>query len=963
MFPRRLPPSAPAQSASAASGTPPAESGELPAQNGFPNSVPAQILPRPATSPSTAASARKRSLPLPVTPRPTRPRTEAGLLQAAPAVPPRSHAALQRQTQAFSAIAKALGHFGGMTWLTLDETHRQALLAASTAPHPPDGTETEQRQQHLHAVLSAMQQTTQDMDWLASRPPLSPRVIEPAMLTAFVPAVYEGQMTIDGPHRDEAGQLHFYLERQDGHACAQHAVNAMVGGPLVSLVHFAQWEAHVQAQQDVTPAALTQSVTAMLAQGVHLETVQGTLQALGMPTHLYAHRPIAHVQGLDPVQARFLDGLPTDRLLLQADRYEGNSTSSHYVAFRRDGGQWVLLDSLHGAPQYGVAPSAYLLRDEKILHFAALWPQHALQELIPAGAERDAQAGAEPLVVASMGEHPPSRSQESGAGTRVKEPRKRTVRARSKVERQFLAGLVPYAAGKTLEECERESGLAGFHIYLSAAGGLRKAGQALYAKLLSEQQAKVDKAIEARKVGQVVKAMETESTLEKFLAGLEPYAAGKELKECERECGLASFSSYLSAVGGLHEQGQALYAKLPPEQQAEVDQAIEARKAKAHQDTKSPLEKFLAGLVPYAAGKMLKECERESGLAAFENYLSDKGELQKRGQALYDKLPPEQKAEVDQAIEARKALNRKFLIEKFLAGLAPYAAGKSLVECERESGLAAFENYLSDKGELQKRGQALYGKLPPEQQAKVNEAIERRKVALIAKAMDTESTLEKFLAGLKPYVAGKTLEECERESGLAAFYNYLSTAGGLRTLGQALYAKLPLEQQAKVDKAIERRKVVKAMDTESTLEKFLAGLGPYATGKSLAECGCQSGLAGFQNYLSNVGGLPKIGRALYDKLLPEQQAEVDAARLSRTVWFARTNIDSKRFLDAIRRFSSSSLQIEAIGQAAGLKKGHLGLLLCDTGLTEAGRRYVEEKFNPQEQEEIQRCIRLRVSPP
>jgi len=69
------------------------------------------------------------------------------------------------------------------------------------------------------------------------------------------------------------------------------------------------------------------------------------------------------------------------------------------------------------------------------------------------------------------------------------------------------------------------------------------------------------------------------------------------------------------------------------------------------------------------------------------------------------------------------------------------------------------------------------------------------------------------------------------------------------------------------------------------------------------------------------------------------------------------------FLIAIRRVSTSSLQIEAMEQAVGLKKGHLGLLLCDTGLTEAGRLYDEEKFNPQEQEEIQRCIRLRVTPP
>jgi len=267
---------------------------------------------------------------------------------------------------------------------------------------------------------------------------------------------------------------------------------------------------------------------------------------------------------------------------------------------------------------------------------------------------------------------------------------------------------------------------------------------------------------------------------------------------------------------------------------------------------------------------------------------------------------------------------------------------------------------------VNKAGQALYAKLPPEQQTEVDKAIQARKMVLLQKAMDTESTLEKFLASLEPYAAGKTRTECESESGLANFHRYLAAAGGLHDLGQAIYDKLAPEQKADVDKAIEERKVVlmaKAMNTKSTSEKFLAGLVPYVAGKSLAECGRESGFTGFQDYLSDTGGLRKDGRALYKKLLPAQQAEVDAARLSRTVWFARKKIDSKRLLDAIHIFSTSSLEIESIEQAAGLKKGHLGLLLCDTGLTEAGRLYVEEKFNAQEQEEIQRCIRLRVTPP
>jgi len=485
----------------------------------------------------------------------------------------------------------------------------------------------------------------------------------------------------------------------------------------------------------------------------------------------------------------------------------------------------------------------------------------------------------------------------------------------------------------------------------------------------------VDQAIEARKVALVAKAMDTESTIEKFLAGLAPYAAGKSVAECGVESGLTGFHNYLSAAEGLQKAGQALYAKLPPEQQVEVDQAIEARKvalvAKAR-DTESTIEKFLAGLVPYAAGKMLKECEHESGLASFFNYLSAAGGLQKAGKALYDKLPPEQQAEVDQAIEARKVtqvtktMATGSTVEKFLRGLKPYAAGKSLAECRSESGLGGFYNYLAATSGLLKAGQALYDELPPEQQAKVDQAITSRKMALVAKTMDTESTIKKFFAGLAPYASGKTLTECECKCGLAAFPNYLSDAGELQKAGQALYDKLPPEQQAKVDQAIMARKVArvaKAMNTKSTIEKFLAGLVPYAAGKTLTKCERESGLAYFPNYLSDAGKLKEKAQAIYDKLPPEQQAEVDQALLSRTVWFARTKIDHKRFLDAIRRFSTSSLQIEAIEQAAGLKKGCLGLLLCDTGLTEAGRLYVEEKFNAQEQEEIQRCIRLRVPPP
>ena len=270
-----------------------------------------------------------------------------------------------------------------MDWNALNEQQRQALFIASTVqpPHPPGTTEASRREEQLHAVLFSIQ-LEHDMARLSSQRQHLQQIIDPAMLTAYVQGVHYGGVTINGPHLDEAGRRCFYLERQCGHACAQHAVNAMVGGPLVSLEHFAQWEAHALAQQGIQPDIETITAT-MMALGVHPESVQGALHNLQIPTHMYASRPINNAQGvlaLDPRQARLLDRLPTDRMLLQADRYEGDSTDSHYVAFRRDGDKWVLLDSMENAPQYEVAPSEYLLRDERYRSFTAIWPQNALRK-------------------------------------------------------------------------------------------------------------------------------------------------------------------------------------------------------------------------------------------------------------------------------------------------------------------------------------------------------------------------------------------------------------------------------------------------------------------------------------------------------------------------------------------------------------------------------------------------------
>lgn len=319
--------------------------------------------------------------------------------------------------------------------------------------------------------------------------PLRPRTDAapvPAELAIF-PRTYAGlQHQAQLAQAINTARRHFYMERQCGHACAQHAVNAMMGGPLVSLTHFAEWETQVQAQQGIIPAPLTYLTATMLAQGVYLETVHGTLTSLGIALHRYDHRPVVDAQGRlvrDRAQARFLDSLETDRLLLQSDRYEGGGAVSHYVAFRKEGGQWVLLDSLHDAPQYGITPSDYLLRDEGIQHFTALWPQHALRGGVPLSERTHFLL-----------------RQGNRSAARADAPQGQPVKALSEVQRKFLAALVPYAAGKTLMECEGESGLAGFHNYLSDAGELKKQGQAVYAKLPLEQKDEVDDACLSRTV-------------------------------------------------------------------------------------------------------------------------------------------------------------------------------------------------------------------------------------------------------------------------------------------------------------------------------------------------------------------------------------------------------------------------------------------------------------------------------
>ncbi|MEC4718022.1 hypothetical protein RY831_02575 [Noviherbaspirillum sp. CPCC 100848] len=182
------------------------------------------------------------------------------------------------------------------------------------------------------------------------------------------PAYYRG-LTVEAGYRDANQRLHYYLERQTEQSCAQHAVNAMLGGPLVLFEQFVQYEL----DQPLPTAARSEAeIRADIdRRGVEAETVLGVLHAEGIPAASYRHMPAVNNAGEPIVNWEHLaqiDELDTDRLLMHAstavhDPETGNmyALDTHFVAFRRESatGQWLLLDSMRGAPE-AITPLQYL---------------------------------------------------------------------------------------------------------------------------------------------------------------------------------------------------------------------------------------------------------------------------------------------------------------------------------------------------------------------------------------------------------------------------------------------------------------------------------------------------------------------------------------------------------------------------------------------------------------------------
>ena len=415
---------------------------------------------------SAAVAGRKRQLAPPSALGAPRMRPKVNSPHPASATFPRSHAALPQQAPMSQASAATplppRPRSAGMTGTAIRQHQRPTALASiqpaqNTAPVP-------MRDLHPGEVDKMIQEL----------------LGEPGSM------VFAPMPDLDSLDLEHMEQRRFYLERQYGHACARHAVNAMVGGPLTSLMDFAQWEAKAASQRGVPEVSMEDNVLFMLDHGVHLDTVKGALQGLGIPVHVVEHRPSENAQGvlvLDEEQARALDRLETDRLLLQTDQYEGDSAISHYVAFRKDAGQWVLLDSLQGVPQHGVAPSAYLLREARIKHFTALWPQQALQgqgaseeidamisELRdePDGSAQGNVPAPLPSAMAAMTRHRHAVAP-GGDGGRIEDAVAGTVRADARLPRASSASVAGAGGG-----CSRACwGLAKTQTATSSAAGIQ----------------------------------------------------------------------------------------------------------------------------------------------------------------------------------------------------------------------------------------------------------------------------------------------------------------------------------------------------------------------------------------------------------------------------------------------------------------------------------------------------------
>ncbi|MEJ2044377.1 MAG: hypothetical protein P8X74_16905 [Reinekea sp.] len=294
------------------------------------------------------------------------------------------------------------------------------------------------------------------------------------------------------------------------------------------------------------------------------------------------------------------------------------------------------------------------------------------------------------------------------------------------------------------------------------------------------------------------------SIKERFLAGLDNYAQGAQLKDCSATL---RFSNYIRSKGNLVDRGIPLYDQLTPAEKTRLNQAIIARQGiildrMATKETVA--ERFLAGLDNYAQGAQLKDC---SATLPYNNYVTDEGHLQKEGRNLRLCLLPEDQERVDQALLSRRNIYNKRLAaddtvsNRFLAGLDNYARGMPLAKCAKDIRLNL---YLIDDGHLQAtRGQPLYNRLSRDDKVRVDQALTARR-RMTSQRLAEE--MDKFMAMLEPYGNGQTLRKCRKQPGLKGKAStYLTDEGGLTHKGKLLVEKLQPDQRNQVFDAIVKR--------------------------------------------------------------------------------------------------------------------------------------------------------------
>ncbi|MEJ2046431.1 MAG: hypothetical protein P8X89_24525, partial [Reinekea sp.] len=213
----------------------------------------------------------------------------------------------------------------------------------------------------------------------------------------------------------------------------------------------------------------------------------------------------------------------------------------------------------------------------------------------------------------------------------------------------FLESLEAYASGAPIMHC---SETITFHAYASARGYLHKRGIDLYNKLEEQDKNRVIDALNARREFYYGRITTNDIPIESFLAGLEAYASGAQLKDCSATI---DFPAYVSANGNLQLHGKILYSELGKDEKIQVDQALAARRRMAAQ--RMDLRHFLDALVPYSIGLDLQECGEQSGLKRkAKTYLTPEGGLTTKGERLIESLPLEEQIEVLSKVEKRRRL-------------------------------------------------------------------------------------------------------------------------------------------------------------------------------------------------------------------------------------------------------------------------------------------------------------------